>query len=154
MKEEEKNQPTMKPDEQMIIDESSANKDAPIEAAGKVSDTKAGGLAKLLFGKGETEEKAKDEKDSAESGEMRQAVDGDSQSGDEGEPVGVDDIKLDLAADEKAIVSEGQEAAAAQQNPEEKREETEEEKKEKVDFIQKVFIKPLLSRVFRFIDEK
>ena len=76
------------------------------------------------------------------------------------EEVKLDDIQLDLAPDEKQFITETT-ASAGQKNPnpEQNKEgesikEPEETEAEKVKFIQSAFIKPLLNRVFKFINEK
>ena len=109
--------PSLKKDEEMLV-------------AGKASSVNEGGLAGLVFGKGQ----AKDE--SSEEGVMK-VVEGGSDPSDNEDPeagqkeeVKLEEIQLDIEL---------------------KKEETAEEKTQ---FIQKLFIKPLLSRVFKFIDEK
>ena len=71
---DEENNQTMKPDEEMII-----------EVAGKVSNTVTGGLARVLFGKGEEQESEEDEV-------MRKVIDDDSSNSPKSAAVDVEDI--------------------------------------------------------------
>ena len=67
------------------------------------------------------------------------------------EAIEVDEIQLEMQVEEKVEVEIKKEEV--QVNPENAQQEVESEE-QKVKFIQQVFIKPLLSRVFKFIDEK
>ena len=67
------------------------------------------------------------------------------------EAIEVDEIQLEMQVEEKVEVEIKKEEV--QVNPENAQQEVESEE-QKVRFIQQVFIKPLLSRVFKFIDEK
>ena len=132
-----------------------------IEPAGKKSTVKPGGLARLVFGKGEEEEgESSEEKmrlageDSADSGPEES---GEVKNAGEDEAIEVDEIKLEIKAEEKVEeVKAGNNGPAV--NPEnntaaENASHVESEEQKRA-FIQQVFIKPLLSRVFKFIDEK
>ena len=99
---------------------------------------KEGGLARLVFGKGEPSEEAKDDGGSSEEGKLVPIMDDSGSSEGSAQDKGVvehDEIQVDLADDEKKLLVA----------------ETEEEKRK---FIETVFIRPLLRCVFKFVDEK
>ena len=132
----------------MVVDsEAPVAKSREVQAAGKVSNTTEGGLARLVFGQGLVEENKS--QGSSEEGIMRLANEissSEKSNPDQVAPVDIAEIQLDLAKDEEdpkpPTVAETKAIA-----PEETAE-------EKIAFIRKVFLAPLLSRVEKFISEK